>query len=96
MNYRLVRGLLGLITALLTGTLLQGMCTTSDMAYGTFPRLVEDGALSGIDFCYIFDCQSGFFGGAWQPCSDNFDVFVDCPGFTGGTDGTTDTTQQTQ
>jgi hypothetical protein len=68
------------------GTLLQATCTGQDNAYMTLPRLATEGVTTSIDFCYIFDCQGGFLGGAIQPCGDPTttadDIFVDCPGFT--------------
>jgi hypothetical protein len=83
MTQQLARGLRWLTAVLLAGTLFQQTtCTTQNNAYGTFPRLVENGALTSIDFCYIFDCQGGFLGGAIQPCGDPNttadDLFVDC------------------
>ncbi|HOA73538.1 MAG TPA: hypothetical protein PL151_12040 [Phycisphaerae bacterium] len=89
MAQQLARGLRWLTAALMAGTLFQQVtCTTQNNAYGTFPRLVENGVLTSIDFCYIFDCQSGFFGGIVQPCGDPNstadDLFVDCSATGGG------------
>jgi hypothetical protein len=93
MKQRLLRVLLWLTTALATGTLVQAACTGANNAYITLPRLTEEGVLTSIDFCYIFDCQSGFFGGAVQPCGDPSttadDLLVDCPGFFGTTNDQT-------
>ena len=39
-------------------------------------------ALSSIDFCFVFDCGNGAFGGLLQFCnvsSDGTDIFDDCP-----------------
>lgn len=45
-------------------------------------------ALIATDFCFIFDCQNGAFGGTLQPCQgaapvgedgqQRFPLFVDC------------------
>lgn len=85
MTQRLSRVLRWLMTALAAGTLAQFPCTGADNSFITLPRLATEGVATSIDFCYIFDCQSGFFGGAIQPCGDPTttadDLFVDCPGF---------------
>lgn len=86
MRQRVVRGWFLAIAILTAGVLPQvATCTGADNAYITLPRLGAEGALTSIDFCYIFDCQGGFFGGAVQPCGDPAttadDIFVDCPGF---------------
>ncbi len=49
---------------------------------------IGETAMSALDFCFIFDCNSGILGGTVQPCpedvsndgtaTDNF-LFVDCP-----------------
>jgi len=45
-------------------------------------------AMSSLDFCFIFDCNSGLLGGTVQPCGVGVDaegnevpnyLFVDCP-----------------
>lgn len=95
MKQRLSRVLRWLVAVMATGTLVQFTCTgQNNNAYITLPRLAEQGVLTSIDFCYIFDCQSGFFGGAVQPCgtTSDTDIFVDCPGFTGTTTGGQTTT----
>jgi|CXWL01.1.fsa_nt_gi hypothetical protein len=44
-----------------------------------------ESAFVAIDFCFIFDCQSGFLGGTIDPCASSGDgpgqgpLFVDCP-----------------
>lgn len=87
MRQRVVRGWFLAIAILAAGVLPQfATCSGLDNAYMTLPRLGAEGALTSIDFCYIFDCQGGFLGGAIQPCGDPTtaadDIFVDCPGFT--------------
>lgn len=52
-----------------------------------------NGLSTSVDFCYLLDCQNGFFGGLVQPCGDPTtaadDLLVDCPGTTtGNTNGT--------
>ena len=47
-----------------------GGCTT----------FATNGLTSSIDFCYIFDCDRGFAGGAIQPCGTGGNFLVDCPG----------------
>ena len=40
--------------------------------------------VTATDFCFIFDCQSGMFGGTVQPCDQNLagsgPLFADCAG----------------
>lgn len=50
---------------------------------------VGETGITSTDFCFIFDCQNGFFGGTIQPCSgqgsgnqtfqNNLPTFADCP-----------------
>ena len=39
--------------------------------------------LAATNFCFIFDCQNGFFGGLIQPCGSPLtsfdDILQDCP-----------------
>lgn len=55
----------------------------------------QNGLLTGVDFCYLLDCQNGFFGGAFQPCGNTGTqgdtLLVDCPNVV--TTTTTTTTQ---
>lgn len=61
-----------------------------------------NGALSSVDFCYVLDCQNGFFGGVVQPCDPTNpanDYLIDCTGYSTGTGtgtGTGTTTTNTQ
>ena len=50
--------------------------------------LAAENLLTTVDFCFIFDCQTGIFGGTIDPCdigetnSPNMQpglVFEDCP-----------------
>jgi hypothetical protein len=44
-------------------------------------------ALTAADFCFIFDCENGLFGGTLDPCppggfdngSGQLPLFLDCP-----------------
>jgi hypothetical protein len=82
-----------LIIALSGATLFQGVGFTSNN--GAFSngcsQFYTNGVLTGVDFCYLLDCQNGFLGGLIDPCAQG-NLLVDCPGTT-----TTDQTQtQTQ
>ena len=43
--------------------------------------------MTSLDFCFIFDCTNGIFGGVVQPCQQGVDtegnptgtLFLDCP-----------------
>lgn len=51
---------------------------------------LAESALTSADFCFIFDCQNGLFGGTIDPCAgpgdntagaeDTLPFFSDCPG----------------
>jgi len=58
---------------------------------------LSDQLLRTTDFCFLFDCQNGAFGGLFDPCPQNVliadptsgvegnsNLFVDCPTDTGG------------
>lgn len=49
-------------------------------------RFMSNGLLSSVDFCYLLDCENGFFGGVVDPCSDPSSgaLLLDCPGAGGG------------
>jgi len=59
-----------------------GGCTT----------FATNGLLNSVDFCYIFDCENGFLGGAIQPCgtgsSGGSPFLLDCNETGGGTETT--------
>lgn len=44
-----------------------------------------ESGLAATDFCFIFDCQNGIFGGTIDPCATTGDevqqgpILVDCP-----------------
>ena len=68
--------------------------TTNSGAYrGGCGEFYANGIVGSVDFCYLFDCDNGFFGGAIDPCDPNNPSLVDCPGYVPPADGdTTDTT----
>ncbi|NLX21553.1 MAG: hypothetical protein GXY55_07755 [Phycisphaerae bacterium] len=45
-----------------------------------------NGAATSVDFCYLLDCENGFFGGLIQPCDPNNPLLVDCTPAGGDTD----------
>jgi len=38
-----------------------------------------ESTFTATDFCFIFDCQNGLFGGTIDPCGGAAPLFVDCP-----------------
>jgi hypothetical protein len=55
-------------------------------ATGCVTPFLAESAATATDFCFIFDCQNGLFGGTLDPCSRqtaNGEVadpfFADCP-----------------
>jgi len=83
-----------LIIALSGATMFQGVGFTSNN--GAFSngcsQFYTNGVLTGVDFCFLLDCQNGFFGGLVDPCAQG-NLLVDCPGSTTTTNqGTTTTT----
>ncbi len=67
-----------LMGAATMGALRQSAC----IAFGS------EELLRTIDFCFVFDCQNGLFGGVVDPCPDplvdpldgtSTNLFVDCP-----------------
>lgn len=55
-----------------------------NLGSGGCARFATNGLASSVDFCYLLDCDNGFFGGLVSPCgdpnssADNY--LVDCPG----------------
>lgn len=92
MKERLFRKLMWLALTVSGATVYQVGFTGANGAFDNCGRFAGNGLLTPIDFCYILDCQSGFLGGAIQPCGDPTttadDILVDCPGG-GTTTGTT-------
>ncbi len=70
------------------GLVLAGAYLMSGMGNGCSMFLAES-ALTSADFCFIFDCQNGLFGGTVDPCAGTQDfsgeqpLFTDCPDFFG-------------
>lgn len=104
MNRRATRIWIWLAMIAAGGTMFQ--FTTNTGAYsGGCGEFYANGIVGSVDFCYLFDCENGFFGGAIDPCDPNNPSLVDCPGYipptdgddtTNGTDtGDTDTTDTT-
>jgi hypothetical protein len=63
------------------GLLIAAMGTvfvTGNVTCGSF---FADSAQSSVDFCFLFDCQNGAIGGLVDPCTENYQVFIDCPEF---------------
>ena len=62
-------------------------------------RFAANSVGNSVDFCWLLDCENGFFGGAIDPCNSAAGAFlVDCDTYTPPDDsGTTNTsgTQQT-
>jgi hypothetical protein len=62
-------------------TMFQGVGFTSNN--GAFSNgcseFYANGAVTSVDFCYLLDCQNGFFGGLVDPCAQG-SLLVDCPG----------------
>ena len=61
------------------------LCTSGPLACGS---LGAEGALSAIDFCFMFDCTNGAVGGLIDPCAivgvDPEDTTSDAIGTYGG------------
>lgn len=57
-------------------------------------RFATNGLASSVDFCYLLDCDSGFFGGIVDPCAGGTtgDLLTDCAGQITTTDQTNTTT----
>ncbi|HRX85997.1 MAG TPA: hypothetical protein P5572_13340 [Phycisphaerae bacterium] len=77
-SYR--RWMMGLAAAGMLGALYQTACA----------GFAGDQVLRSVDFCFLFDCQNGAFGGLINFCpnnettgallpSNNSNTFVDCP-----------------
>jgi hypothetical protein len=69
----------------LSGTVFQFPITGSlGIGGGGCTTFATTGALNSVDFCAIFDCENGFFGGTVQPCGTQSTggqpLLVDCPG----------------
>lgn len=49
-------------------------------------RFATNSIGNAIDFCFIFDCENGFFGGLIDPCAPSAGgpLFVDCENFDAG------------
>lgn len=86
------RGWIWLATICSGVTLYQGIGTTTGYlpVYGgviggqrgnSCGRFASNGLVSSIDFCFLLDCENGFFGGVIDPCGNAGtagDLLVDC------------------
>lgn len=74
---------IAIVLALLAGG--GTVMATSNMGCASF---AGESLMTSLDFCFIFDCTNGIFGGLVQPCQEGVDVngegtgtlFLDCPG----------------
>lgn len=56
--------------------------TTRRGAYsGGCGEFYSNGVAASVDFCYLFDCDNGFFGGAVDPCDPLYPSLTDCDGY---------------
>ena len=57
--------------------------TTFQVVAGCTQLFGQAGA-AALDFCFLLDCQNGFFGGLAQPCDPQggFTLLIDCPTLT--------------
>ena len=57
--------------------------TTFQVVAGCAQLFGQSGA-AALDFCFLLDCQNGFFGGLAQPCDPQggFTLLIDCPTLT--------------
>ena len=64
--------------------LLGGLTLLAGPGTGCFSFAAET-ALTATDFCFVFDCTNGIFGGVVQPCGaggtlgNEGPLFTDCP-----------------
>ncbi len=71
---------------------------TTGAGYHGCQRFVSNGVSNSIDFCYLLDCQNGFFGGLVDPCADvsmGESWLLDCPEAAEAEEGTEDETTET-
>lgn len=57
---------------------------TTFQAIAGCTQLFGNAGAAALDFCFLLDCQNGFFGGLAQPCDpqSGFTFFIDCPTLT--------------
>jgi hypothetical protein len=96
MKEQLNRWLVWLMIVLGSGTLFQVLTTPPGFTNQHIPdggcgSFYAHGAVSGVDFCFLLNCDNGFFGGLVQPCGDpnnpDDDLLVDCGAGVGTADG---------
>jgi hypothetical protein len=66
----------GIVSPIYTG----GFDTSGSPGAGC-SRFWTNGLMESVDLCYVFDCEQGWLGGAFDPCADDgSSLFLDCPG----------------
>jgi hypothetical protein len=80
-------------------TVFQSVGFTGSGLNGGCARFTSNGVLSATNFCVLFDCDNGFFGGVVDPCNDPSQgaTLLDCQTYVPDTttdDSGTDTQQQ--
>lgn len=99
MKRRAYRFLVWLTMAASGSTLFQTYPLTGDSGTGYWgcTRFAANSVGSSINFCWLLDCDNGFFGGLIDPCNDpgTSAWLVDCDNYTGPDDDDTDTTDTT-
>lgn len=80
--HRKSRRLFAALAAIATGAI---VLASPNFACESF---LGETAMGALDFCFIFDCNSGILGGTIQPCGETVDaegnrnpnfLFADCP-----------------
>jgi len=95
MKQRTCRWLTWLAMILGGATLFQSIGFTGSGLNGGCARFQSNGVFSATNFCVLFDCENGFFGGVIDPCDDPSQAatLLDCqPAATTTGTGTTTTT----
>jgi hypothetical protein len=73
-------------TAATLTLVLGGAYVMAGTSYGCDTHFYES-FVTGVDFCFVFDCQNGALGGTLDPCAGVGDTsgqqpwLRDCPGF---------------
>ncbi len=45
-------------------------------------RFTADWTATSANWCFVFDCQNGIYGGLIDPCAGSNPLLVDCPATT--------------
>ncbi len=80
MRGRMTRTCRWLAIVLGGATMFQGVGFTSNRGAfsGGCTEFYTNGVLTSVDFCYLLDCDNGFFGGLIDPCGQG-GLLIDCP-----------------